>query len=83
MYPRYKCPVCWSIWRKREPLPVCPICREKLIKLDDGVDIKKIMEIIKGQAKGVRIKEDSKISEEKWNNVIEKAEQFIDKSSRS
>jgi hypothetical protein len=83
MYPRYKCPVCWSIWRKREPLPVCPICREKLIKLDDGVDIKKIMKIIKGQAKGVRIKEDSKISEEKWNNVIEKAEQFIDKSSRS
>ena len=82
MYPRYKCPVCWSIWRKREPLPVCPICREKLIKLDDGVDIKKIMEIIKGQAKGVRIKEDSKISEEKWNNVIEKAEQFIDKSRR-
>ncbi|MBA7579900.1 hypothetical protein ES708_21781 [subsurface metagenome] len=40
------------------------------------------MEIIKGQAKGVRIKEDSKISEEKWNNVIEKAEQFIDKSRR-
>ncbi|MBA7579458.1 hypothetical protein ES695_11085 [Candidatus Atribacteria bacterium 1244-E10-H5-B2] len=80
MYPRYKCPVCRSIWRKREPLPVCPICREKLIKLDDGVDIKKIMEIIKGQAKGVRIKEDSKISEEKWDKAIEKAERFVEKN---
>ena len=49
MFPRYKCPVCRLIWRRRELLPVCPICGSKLIKLDDGVDIKKIIKIIKGR----------------------------------
>ena len=83
MFPRYRCPVCQSIRRRRELLPVCPVCRSKLIKLDDGVDVEKMIKIIKGQDKGVRIKEDSKISEEKWYRIISRAERFVDKSRRS
>jgi len=47
MYPKYKCLGCGRIWRSREILVVCPICRSKGIKIRDGVDIKEVVEKLK------------------------------------
>ncbi len=45
--PRYKCIICGRIWRSGEIMVVCPVCRSKPIKLRDGVDVEKIIKIIK------------------------------------
>ena len=47
MYPKYKCLGCGRIWRSREILVVCPICRSKGIKIRDGVDIREVVEKLK------------------------------------
>ncbi|MBA7573693.1 hypothetical protein ES708_15491 [subsurface metagenome] len=49
MYPRYKCLVCGWCRRRRKIIVVCPICGSKPVKMKDGVDVKKIIKIIKGR----------------------------------
>ncbi|MBA7534002.1 Dihydrolipoyl dehydrogenase [subsurface metagenome] len=48
MDPRYKCLNCGRIWRSGEIMVVCPVCRSKPIKIKDGVDIREVVEKIKG-----------------------------------
>jgi len=51
MGPRYRCLNCGIIWRNREIMVVCPICRSKGVKIKEGVDIKEVVKNINGGGK--------------------------------
>ncbi len=47
MYLKYRCLNCGRIWRSRDIMVVCPVCRSKPIRIKDGVDIKEVMKRLK------------------------------------
>jgi len=48
MFPKYTCLNCGTIWRSGEIMVICPVCRGKPIKIKDGVDIKEVINKLKG-----------------------------------
>lgn len=48
MYPKYRCLNCGKIWRSGDIVVVCPVCKSKPIKIKEGVDIKGVVEKLKG-----------------------------------
>jgi len=48
MGPKYRCLNCGRIWRSREIMVICPVCRSKPIKIKDGIDVKEVVKKIKG-----------------------------------
>ena len=48
MYPKYKCFGCGNVWWSNEIMVICPICRGKGVKIKEGVDIKEVVEKLKG-----------------------------------
>ena len=51
MYYKYRCLNCGRIWRSRDIMVICPVCRSKLIRIKDGVDIKEVMKRLKKRRK--------------------------------
>ncbi len=49
--PRYRCLNCGRIWRSREIMVICPICRSKPVRIKEGVDIKEVVKKLKGGEK--------------------------------
>lgn len=49
MGPKYRCLNCGRIWRDKEIMIICPICRSKPIKIKDGIDIGEVVKKIKGK----------------------------------
>ena len=47
MYLKYRCLNCGRIWRSRDTMIVCPVCRSKPIRIKDGGDIKGVMKRLK------------------------------------
>ena len=45
--PKYRCINCGRIWRSREIMVICPVCRSKPIKIKDGIDVKEVVKKIK------------------------------------
>ena len=48
MDPKYICLNCGRIWRSGEIMVIWPVCRSKPIKIKDGIDIKEVVEKLKG-----------------------------------
>ena len=44
MFPKYICLNCGRVWRDRELLVICPVCRSKAVKVKDGVDTKEVID---------------------------------------